>query len=142
MKKIFKQGPIDPLFVGESISKHQNKTDIGAHALFLGQVRADEKDGGRVAWIDYTAYEEMAEKKVHEIREAAFDTWPLTCMHIYHSLGAVKAGEISFFVFVSSPHRDAAFEALRHIVDRIKAEVPIWGREVLEDGSEVWKENR
>ena len=71
MKKIFKQGEIDPVFVGESISKHQSKTDIGAHAIFLGQVRADVKEEGQVAYIEYTAYEEMAEKKVHEIREDA-----------------------------------------------------------------------
>jgi molybdopterin synthase catalytic subunit len=141
MKSIFFQGPIPSSFVGESIGKHQSKTEIGAHAIFLGQVRADEKPEGRVAMIEYTAYEEMANKAVHAIREEAFAKWPLTCMHIHHSLGEVKAGEICFFVFVSSPHRPAAFEALRVIVDRIKAEVPIWGREVLEDGGELWKKN-
>jgi molybdopterin synthase catalytic subunit len=142
MKQIFRHGPIPPAFVGESIARHQSKTDIGAHALFLGQVRADEKEDGRVARIVYTAYEEMALEKVHLIREETFARWPLTCMHIYHSLGEVPAGEISFFVFVSSPHRPAAFEALQSVVDRIKAEVPIWGSEILEDGRELWKENR
>lgn len=142
MKKIFVQGPITPDFIANSIAKHQHKTDIGAHAIFLGQVRADALEGSTVAAIDYTAYEDMAEKKVHEIRESAFAEWPLSCMHIYHSLGEVKSGEISFFVFVSSPHRLASFAALQHIVDRIKAEAPIWGREMLADGREVWKENK
>lgn len=142
MKNIFRQGPISPQFVSESIASHQSKTGIGAHALFLGQVRADDKPEGRVALIDYTAYEEMANEKVHAIREETFAQWPLQCMHIYHSLGEVRAGEISFFVFVSAAHRPAAFAALQSLVDRIKAEVPVWGREVLENGAEVWKENR
>lgn len=142
MKNIFRYEPIAPSFIGESIAHHQSKKEIGAHAIFLGQVRADEKEGSRVACIDYTAYEELALQKVHAIREDAFARWPLTCMHIHHSLGPVKAGEVGFFVFVSSPHRGASFEALQVIVDRIKAEVPIWGREILEDGREIWKENQ
>lgn len=141
-KSIFIQGSISGVFVGESIAKHQSKTDIGAHALFLGQVRADVRDGQRVSHIDYSAYEDMALQKVHDIREAAFGQYPLTCMHIYHSLGTVGAGEISLFVFVSSPHRDAAFTALRQIVDQIKSDVPIWGKEVFVDGNETWKINR
>ncbi len=84
----------------------------------------------------------MALQKVHDIREAAFGQYPLTCMHIYHSLGTVGAGEISLFVFVSSPHRDAAFTALRQIVDQIKSDVPIWGKEVFVDGDATWKVNR
>ena len=138
-KPIFRQGPIDPGFVGTSIAKHQSKTAIGAHAIFLGQVRADEHEGRTVRAIDYTAYEAMAEKQVHVIREETFDRYPLTCMHIYHSLGEVPTGEISFFVFVSSPHRPEAFAALREVVDRIKEEVPIWGKELLADGDAVWK---
>ncbi len=141
-KSIFVHGPISPVFVGESIAKHQSKTDIGAHAIFLGQVRADVKDGKHVSHIDYTAYEEMALEKVHLIREGAFDRHPLSCMHIYHSLGSVGAGEISLFVFVSSPHRNAAFTALREIVDEIKVDVPIWGKEIFEDGDGTWKVNQ
>ncbi|MCB1660735.1 MAG: molybdenum cofactor biosynthesis protein MoaE, partial [Pseudomonadales bacterium] len=77
----------------------------------------------------------------HRIREDAFEKYPLTCMHIYHSLGAVAAGEISLFVFTSSPHRRAAIDACNEIVERIKNEVPVWGKEVLEDGEYVWKTN-
>jgi len=142
MKNIFIQGSIAASFIGESIAKHQSKTDIGAHAIFLGQVRADVIDGQPVSRIDYTAYEDMALQKVHEIREAAFDKYPLTCMHIYHSLGSVGVGEISFFVFVSSAHRAAAFDALREIVDAIKADVPIWGKEIFAEGQGSWKVNQ
>ena len=141
-KSIFIQGPISPGFVGDSIAKHQSKTDIGAHALFLGQVRADSKDGQIVTHIDYTAYEDMALQKVHVIRESAFERHPLNCMHIYHSLGKVRAGEISLFVFVSSPHREAAFSALREIVEEIKANVPIWGKEMFAESDGTWKVNQ
>lgn len=140
-KKVFVEGPISGAFIGESITKHQTKTGIGAHDIFLGQVRADEINGKTVVAIDYSAYEEMADKAFHEIREAAFAKYDLSCMHIYHSLGLVKAGEICLFVFVSSKHRKMAFDACREIVEEIKAKVPIFGKERFADDSYQWKEN-
>ena len=142
MKKVFHDGPISPQFIADSIAKHQTKTSIGAHQIFLGQVRADEIDGKTVTAIEYTAHEEMAEKVFHEIREATFETFSLTCMHIHHSLGTVKAGEICLFVFVSSGHRDVANKAIVHLVEEIKTKVPVFGKEILEDGTHVWKENK
>ncbi|BDS09677.1 molybdenum cofactor biosynthesis protein MoaE [Aureispira anguillae] len=141
-KKVFMQGGIPAAFIGQSIAKHQTKTDIGAHNIFLGQVRADVIEEKTVQAIEYTAYEEMAEKKIHEIREATFDRFEITCMHIHHSLGAVAAGEICLFVFVSSPHRDVCYQASRYIVEAIKAEVPIFGKEIFEDSSHQWKVNK
>ncbi|GAA3556173.1 molybdenum cofactor biosynthesis protein MoaE [Snuella lapsa] len=140
-KNAFKQGPISSEFIGDSIAKHQTKTSIGAHNIFLGQVRADEIDGKTVSAIEYTAYEDMANAKFHEIREGAFTKFNLTCMHIYHSLGTVKAGEICLFVFVSSPKRKVVFEALEYIVEAIKAEVPVFGKEIFEDSTHQWKKN-
>ncbi|MEY3444867.1 MAG: hypothetical protein RLZZ519_3148 [Bacteroidota bacterium] len=140
-KKVFVEGPISGAFIGDSITKHQTKTDIGAHDIFLGQVRADEIEGKKVVAIDYSAYTEMADKAFHEIREAAFAKYSLSCMHIYHSLGVVKAGEICLFVFVSSKHRKMAFDACREIVEEIKAKVPIFGKEIFEDESYQWKTN-
>ena len=108
-KNVFKDGPISSEFIGNAIYKHQTKTSIGAHNIFLGQVRADVVDNKTITAIEYTAYEDMANQKFHEIREAAFEKFELTCMHIYHSLGTVKAGEICMFVFVSSPRRKVVF---------------------------------
>src|SRR6266436_6264105 len=104
-KNIFVQGPITAEFIANSIQKHADKTDIGAHSIFLGQVRSDQMGDKKVAAIEYTTYEEMALEKMHEIREAIFSKYPLTCMHVYHSLGRVASGEVSLFVFSSSPHR-------------------------------------
>ncbi|WP_106793427.1 molybdenum cofactor biosynthesis protein MoaE [Aquimarina sp. Aq78] len=140
-KNVFVQGAISSEFIGTSIAKHQTKTSIGAHNIFLGQVRADQIDGKMVSAIDYTAYEEMANQKFHEIREATFEKFDLTCMHIYHSLGTVNAGEICLFVFVSSPRRKVVFKALEYVVEAIKADVPVFGKEIFEDQTHQWKQN-
>ncbi|TDX01231.1 molybdenum cofactor biosynthesis protein MoaE [Dinghuibacter silviterrae] len=138
MKNIFTNGPIAPSFVADSIAKHSSQTVIGAHSIFLGQVRADD---GVVA-IEYTAYEAMALEKMHEIREGIFARYPLTCMHVHHSLGEVKTGEISLFVFTSSPHRRAAIDACNEVVEAIKHELPIWGKERFDNDGSRWKENQ
>lgn len=140
-KNVFKEGPISSDFIGNSIYKHQTKTSIGAHNIFLGQVRADQVNGKVISAIEYTAYEDMANQKFHDIREAAFEKFELTCMHIYHSLGTVKKGEICLFVFVSSPRRNIVFEALEYIVEEIKAHVPVFGKEIFEDQTHQWKVN-
>lgn len=142
-KKVFVSGPVDPQFIADAITKHQSKVNIGAHAIFLGQIRADEKEGGLVTGIDYTAYEEMAEQSFSEIREETFAKFDLICMHIYHSLGLVPTGEISLFVFVSSAHRKTAFEASEYVVNEVKSRVPIFAKELFGDeGNYVWKENK
>jgi molybdopterin synthase catalytic subunit len=140
-KNIFVQGAISPEKIATSIANHSSKTDIGGHSIFLGQVRADQKEGGIVRAIDYSAYEEMALEKAFEIREDIFAKYPLTCMHIYHSLGEVKAGEICLFVFTSSKHRKAAIDACEELVERIKKELPVWGKELVDNNTSVWKEN-
>lgn len=140
-KNIFIQGAIPASFVADAIQKHATKTQIGGHSIFLGQVRGDEIGGKKVAAIEYTAYEEMALEKMHIIREETFAKHDLVCMHVYHSLGKVEAGEISLFVFTSSAHRKAAIESCKEIVDRLKAELPIWGKELFEDETYQWKRN-
>lgn len=140
-KNVFVNGAISSEFIAQSIAKHQSKTIIGAHNIFLGQVRADVIKEKAVKAIEYTAYEEMANAKFHEIRETAFEKFDLTCMHIYHSLGMINAGEVCLFVFVSSPRRKNVFEALEFIVEEIKAKVPVFGKEIFEDSTHQWKVN-
>jgi len=142
IKNIFKQGAITASFIADSIQKHSSKTDIGGHSIFLGQVRGDTIDDKKVASIEYTAYEEMALGCMHVIREEIFAKYQLSCLHVYHSLGIVPAGEICLFVFTSSPHRKAAIDACNVLVERIKAELPIWGRELFADETYQWKQNK
>ncbi|HTS44459.1 MAG TPA: molybdenum cofactor biosynthesis protein MoaE [Puia sp.] len=141
MKNIFKQGAISAAFIAESIEKHKSKMNIGGHSIFLGQVRADKINDKEVMAIEYSAYEDMALEKMHLIREGIFEKYELTCLHVYHSLGQVKAGEISLFVFASSVHRKAAIDACEEIVERIKSELPVWGKEIFDNQSYQWKEN-
>lgn len=164
VKDIFVEGAIAASFVSESIAKHSTRTDIGAHEIFLGQVRADvvtlslpkgedesevpstplsmAAPDTRVAAIEYTAYREMALERMTTLREEAFTRWPaMTCLHVHHSLGTIKAGELCFMVFASAPHRQHAREAVAWIVDRIKSALPIFGKEVLSDGDHLWKTN-
>lgn len=140
-RNIFVQGSITPVFIAESIQKHSSKTDIGGHSIFMGQVRADVIENKTVIAIEYTAYQEMALEKMHVIREAMFEKYSLTCMHVYHSLGTVAAGEICLFVFTSSVHRKPAIQACEETVERIKAELPVWGKEIFADETHQWKEN-
>tara|TARA_R110002096_G_scaffold413811_1_gene614735 strand:+ start:9011 stop:9445 length:435 start_codon:yes stop_codon:yes gene_type:complete len=141
-KKVFIDGPISTEFIGQSIAKHQTKTVIGAHNIFLGQVRADVVDSKTVIAIEFSTYEEMATIKLEEIREETFEKYDLTCMHIYHSIGTVAVGEICLFVFVSAPHRPYVYEATEYIVNRVKSEVPIFGKEHFEEGTFQWKKNK
>jgi molybdopterin synthase catalytic subunit len=138
---VFVQGPISSGFIAQSIAKHQSKTNIGAHSIFLGQVRADIIENKTVNAIEYTAYEEMANEALLVIREKAFAKYNLICMHIYHSLGIVKAGEICLFVFVSATRRKQVYEATEAIVNWIKTDVPIFGKEIFENNAFQWKVN-
>jgi molybdopterin synthase catalytic subunit len=140
-KSVFIEGAITPEFIANSIAKHQTKHTIGAHNIFLGQVRADEIENQKVEAIEYTAYEDMANEALDVIRERAFEKFDLVCMHIYHSLGTVKAGEVCLFVFVSATRRKQVYEATEAIVNWIKTEVPIFGKEILENSTFAWKKN-
>ena len=141
-KKHLFQGPVPPEKIGKMVADHQQKTGIGAHSIFLGQVRADVMEGKKVIAILYSAYEEMAEKELTAIREEAFAKFPMPCMHIYHSVGEVKTGEISLAVMTSSAHRAESIRAMEWVVEEIKKRVPIWKQEIFEDGSVVWVEGK
>ena len=142
IRNIFMEGAIPSQKIADDIQHHSKQSGIGAHSIFLGQVRADEREGTAVAAIDYTAYESMALEKMALIRESLFSKYNLTCMHVHHSLGNVSVGEICLFVFVSSVHRKAAIDACEELVESIKNELPIWGKEIYHNQTTVWKENK
>ncbi len=141
IKNIFVEGPIASQKIADDIQKHAAKIDIGAHSIFLGQVRADESEKGMVTAIEYTAYTEMVLVKMAAIREALFGKYALSCMHVFHSLGTVPVGEICLFVFVSSRHRKEAMVACEELVEAIKLQLPIWGREIMVGQQTQWKVN-
>jgi molybdopterin synthase catalytic subunit len=138
---LFIEGPISSEFIAGIIHLHNLRTDIGAHSIFLGQVRSDEAEGSRVTAIEYTAHTEMALEKLNEIQAALFEEYQLTGLNIFHSTGIVKAGQICFFVLAVSTHRSAAIAACSKAVERVKSELPVWGKLILENSTVQWKEN-
>jgi len=133
-------GPISSSFVSVEVEKHTSKTNIGAHAVFLGQVRADMADNKTVTGIEYSAYEAMIASTIQEIKDSLFAKFDdLICVHIFHSTGLVKVGENSLFVLVSSGHRKQAFRAIEDCVDQIKDKLPVWKKELFQDGSHKWQ---
>ena len=109
----------------------------GAVCTFLGTVR--EMTGGRrTASLDYEAYPEMARREMAELEAEARRRWPIVEAALAHRVGHLDPGEISVVVAVSCPHRHQAFEACRWLIDTLKQVVPIWKKEVWDDGSEGW----
>lgn len=142
IKNIFVEGAISADFIADVIKKHSSNQTIGAHSVFLGQVRADVVNNNTVSSIEYTTYKSMALEKMQEIRESIFEKFTLTCMHVYHSLGNVAAGQICLFVFTSAVHRKEAIDACEELVENIKKELPIWGKEIFDTEKYQWKENK
>jgi len=133
------EGPVPAGFISREISNHHSKTSAGAHALFIGQVRDDLVDGKMVTGIEYSAYAAMVDPVIQEIKDYLFKEFPeLICLHIQHSTGLVKSGEISLAVMVSARHRKKSFAALEKCVDLIKEKLPVWKKELFSDGTSRW----
>jgi molybdopterin synthase catalytic subunit len=109
--------------------------------LFVGTVRRSEEDGP-VRAIHYSAYEEMAEAECAKILAEARDRWPASCCTIRHRLGEVPAGQASIAAAAAAPHRAEAFTACRYVIEEAKKRLPIWKRELMDDGSQRWRENQ
>jgi len=119
------------------LTEDVRSNDAGAVVLFLGTVR-EMTSGRQTVALDYEAFDEMAVAKMQELEAEARAQWSVVNVGIIHRLGHLELGEISVAVAVSSPHRAAAFEAGRHIIDRLKMIVPIWKKENWSDGSTEW----
>ncbi|MBC7852157.1 MAG: molybdenum cofactor biosynthesis protein MoaE [Pirellulaceae bacterium] len=125
--------PIDPSAILAQLASN----DAGAVVLFLGTTREFTK-GRQTASLDYECYPQMAEAKLAELEAQAREKWPLVHVSIVHRLGRLELGETSIAIAVSSPHRQAAFEAGKWLIDTIKEDVPIWKQENWSDGTSEW----
>jgi molybdopterin synthase catalytic subunit len=110
--------------------------DAGGIDVFIGTVRNVTK-GKSVFRLEFEAYEKMAISEMEKITEKAFTLWPVKKILIHHRTGVLQIGEIPVIIAVSAAHRDVAFEACRYIIDTLKQTVPIWKKEIFEDG-ETW----
>lgn len=108
----------------------------GGIALFVGTVRNKTQDK-EVTLLDFSTYEEMAIKEIEKISNAALQKFDILKIAIHHAKGALEIGEIPVIISVSSPHRNAAFDACQFAIDTLKETVPIWKKEHFADG-DVW----
>lgn len=125
--------PIDPAAVAAAVSA----PECGAVVTFTGWVR-DHHHGRVVDHLEYEAYEAMAVEVIEGIVRAARERWPLGAVAVAHRTGRLEVGEAAVVVAVAAAHRAEAFEACRYVIDRVKAEAPIWKREVWADGTAEW----
>lgn len=128
-------GPLDP----RALEAECRSDADGAVVTFAGVTR-DHNDGHRVRGLSYEAYPEMAAPLMERIFDDVRGAHEIGRVRVAHRLGDVPIGEASVVVVVAAPHRGAAFAACREIMDRLKAEVPIFKREWLEDedGGSRW----
>ncbi len=124
------ESPLNP----EAISSNVRKDTNGAVVTFLGTTR-NNFQGKRVLSLEYEAFDEMALKKMDEIRMELQAQFAVEDIAISHRVGTVPIGEISLVIAIASPHRKEAFQACQQAVDRVKEIVPIWKKEVFEDGA-------
>ncbi len=123
---------LDPEAITATVRDDAN----GGVVTFLGTTR-NKTDGRRVLYLEYEAYEGMAEKMLTRIAGEIRERWGIAEVAIAHRFGRLEIGEVSLVVAAASPHREEAFAACQYAVDRIKQNVPIWKKEVFQDGA-VW----
>jgi molybdopterin synthase catalytic subunit len=118
----------------EQLVREAFHAESGAVVTFVGTVREESRDGRNLRSLAYEAYRDAAEKRIAEILEEARTRWALRKALLVHRLGEVPVGEESVLIAASSPHRKEAFAAVSWIMDTVKADVPIWKKEVWEKG--------
>ena len=107
----------------------------GAIATFLGTVR-DQSRGRSVLYLEYEAYEGMAEQVMADLATKLAERHALSGVAIHHRVGRVEIGEASVVIAVSAPHRAEALAACKEAIDELKVSVPLWKKEVYEGGEE------
>ena len=121
-----------PLDLSRLVSEVSHPS-CGGIATFLGVVR-DHDDGRAVVALTYDAYDALASKQLRTVAEEALARWPDARIAVEHRAGRLVVGEVSVAIAVACPHREEAFAACRHVIDRVKEAVPIWKREESPEG--------
>jgi MoaE-MoaD fusion protein len=124
----------EPLDVARVVAEAESD-EAGAVASFVGTVRRSSR-GRNVQYLEYEAFEEMAEPMLLRLGESLTEKHDLTAVAIHHRTGRVEVGEASVVIAVSSPHRASALDACREAIDTLKETIPLWKKEVYEGGEE------
>lgn len=128
----------EPIDVGR-VNEFVSVPEAGGIAIFLGTTRAETSpDGQSLVALDYEAYDEMARLQMEQLALQARQRWPIRRLAILHRTGRVALAHPSVIIAVACPHRGEAFDACRCLIDTLKAQVPIWKKEVWDRGRERW----
>jgi molybdopterin converting factor subunit 1 len=119
----------------EEVVRAVTSEEQGGVVTFTGVVRRESR-GKRIVRLEYEAYRGMAERKMGEIGAGLAAEFPGVRVAMVHRVGTLQVGELAVVIAVSAPHRAAAFDACRAAIDRLKETVPIWKKEIAEDGEE------
>lgn len=133
MRSAIVERPLDAAALLAEVSASAN----GAAVLFVGTVR-DVNDGRAVTGMEYRAYAAMAERELAAILDEAAARFALRDLVCEHRVGTLSLGEASVVVAAAHPHRAAAFDAARHVIEELKRRVPIWKLEHYVDGGREW----
>lgn len=125
---------IEPIDISACIKKATN-LECGGVDVFIGAVRDKTKEKN-VVRLEYEAYHSMALKEMQKIADEAIKRWEIKNILLHHRVGTLHVGDIAVIAAVSAPHRKAAFDACRYSINTLKKTVPIWKKEVFEDGEE------
>ena len=123
--------PIDTQKIIDTASSQ----NAGAVNVFIGTVRNNAK-GRKVIRLEYEAYESMAVAEIQKILNDASQRWELLGWAFSHRVGVLAPGESAVVVAVSTSHRKESLEATEFIMNELKLKVPIWKKEVFENGEE------
>ena len=127
--------------VPETLSSWASRPDCGAVVTFSGTARNSSTNGHLIEALEYDTSVELAEHRISQVVALARSRWPvLGAVALHHRIGIVRLGEPAVTIVVSSPHRQAAYEASQFCIDTVKRSVPMWKREIWEGGS-AWSED-
>nr|WP_315035637.1 molybdenum cofactor biosynthesis protein MoaE [uncultured Chryseobacterium sp.] len=107
----------------------------GGVATFIGTVRNITKNKS-VVRLEYECYQSMATKEIKKVADEAMSLFSVRNVIVHHRIGILFPGDAAIMIVVSDGHREAVFDACRYIIDTIKQTVPIWKKEIFEDGEE------
>ena len=134
-----RDGPLPWGLVSEQSAEFSKDPQVGGVASFQGIVRADQIQGGLVAAIEFSTHRSLAETAMYQVCETAASS--VRRVFLAHALGRVSVGEIAVAIVVGAVHRREAFTACQDILEQLKDEVPIFGKETTTGESYRWKEN-
>lgn len=125
--------PID----SEGLRKSMQTASAGALVVFEGHVR-DQNEGRSVTRLDYEGAAELAGNEFGKIADEVMQKFDITQIRCVHRVGTLAIGDVAVWIGVTAPHRGAAFDACRMVIEELKARLPIWKKEFYTDGDSGW----